>query len=182
MRLGFSRYSGRGEPSFRSHLSAIEPLETRIAPASFAGTGGSALDIILSNVGEAISIVSNGATYTVTSNFNAADGGNTGGDVSGFGTATATITANAFTTIHITDAANTTSVSFGASGANAYSSAFDIVLDEPTAGGLVFSGASTFNGGLTASVTGAITQTAPITSIMVDRVVTIPSSATVSGS
>jgi hypothetical protein len=122
------------------------------------------LNIFLDNVGESITVVSNGATYTVTSNFNAVDGGDTGGDVSGFGTLTSTIAADAFTTIHITDGATTTSVTFGASGANAYSSAIDIVLDDPTAGGLTFTGASNFAGGLEVSVTGDISQSAPVTS------------------
>jgi len=139
-------------PVFR--YSTIEPLESRYAPATFTGTGGPALDIVLDHDGETITVVANGATYTVLSNFNAVDGGNTGGDVSGFGTVTATITADAFTIIHITDGATTTSVTFGASGVNAYSSAIDIVLDDPTAGGLTFTGASNFAG--TSGVSGGV--------------------------
>src|SRR6266853_1972600 len=151
---------GRCNPAVRRHHPRVEPLESRIAPATFAGTGTGELNIFLDHAAEAITIAATATTYTVTSNFNAMDGGNTGGGVSGFGTATATITANAFTTNHITDTANGTSVSFGDSTANAYSSAFDIVLDGASAGGLSFSGASTFNGGLTASVAGSVTQTA----------------------
>src|SRR3954462_5522438 len=122
--------------ALRSH-PRIEPLETRYAPATFAGTGGAVLNIFLDHAGEAISISAAAGTYNVSSTFAAVDGGNPGGDVSGFGTTTASIQAAAFQAIHVTDSATGTSVTFQTS-VSAYSSAFDIVLDDPTAGGLSF--------------------------------------------
>jgi hypothetical protein len=154
----------RRENATRKPAARLEPLEARIAPATFAGTGGPSLDISLNQNGEIITIVSNGATYTITSNSTAVDGGQTGGHVSGFGTSTAVIDAAAFTTININDNAIATFVEFGASGANVYTSAFNILLDSPMAAGMTFSGASTFHAPLTASVKLGITQTAPITS------------------
>ncbi|HEV7406518.1 MAG TPA: hypothetical protein VGO11_26440, partial [Chthoniobacteraceae bacterium] len=87
----------------RRPRARIEPLEARIAPATFAGTGGPALDITLDHAGEAITIVATPTSYTVNSNFVAVDGGQTGGHVTGFSITSTSIDTAAFTTIHITD-------------------------------------------------------------------------------
>lgn len=141
----------------------IEPLETRIAPATFSGTGGPSLDITLDHAGETININAGATTYTVTSNFTATDGGNTGGHVTGFGSTSVAIDLAAYAHINIKDSATNTAVTFGGGGVNPYVADFHVVLDDPTANGLAFLGVSNFTSGLTASVTGNITQAAPVT-------------------
>lgn len=131
--------------------ASIEPLEARIAPATFTGAAGT-LTIDLNNTNEKISFSTNGTTITATLlNGTAVDGGGTGGNVAGFGTANASITSAGFTTINITDSSSNDSVAFiGSTGT--YPQIFNITLDGATAGNLSFTGSSTFSNSLSATL------------------------------
>jgi hypothetical protein len=127
---------------------SLERLEDRLAPATLTeANGGTTLAITLDNANEALGIVSNGATYSFSSTNNFADGGVTNtADFSAFGTTTLNLLAAGLTrysAIRVADGAAGTAVSFNDSGANAYSDAFRVVLDNGS-NGVTFNGSSSF--------------------------------------
>lgn len=142
----------------RKRLS-LEQLEDRLNLATFSGAGA-VLTINLTNAAEALTLSTNGTTITAVSNFNAVDGGGTGGNVAGFGTPSAAITSAGFTTINVIDSAAGTSISFAAS-TGAYGQTFGITLDDAASGNIQFTGNTTNTGNFSASTTnGTISSTA----------------------
>ncbi|MEZ4736529.1 MAG: tandem-95 repeat protein [Caldilineaceae bacterium] len=89
---------------------------------------GSLLSLDLT-ASESVTIVSNGANYTFTLGGAATWSGTDSANVTGNGTNMLTVVADAFTQIAITDAGAGASVTFGDSGANAFSDSVTIVLD-----------------------------------------------------
>jgi fibronectin-binding autotransporter adhesin len=139
---------------------ALDILEGRCLPATFAGAGPT-LTITMDHTGEAIQIVSKGATFEVTSNFDAVESGGdpTDGHVSGFGTTTADVDGGAYAQVAIQDTSPGTAVTFADSGANAYTAGFTVTLDQDQ--GVLFTGSSTFSqAGLTIDADGAVTTAA----------------------
>ena len=129
----------------------IEPLEARVAPATFSGAAG-VLTINLNNTSESVSFSTNGTTITATlAGGTAVDGGGLGGNVGGLGTGSAAITSAGFTSINVIDNATNNSVAFTASTV-AYSQIFNITLDGAAAGNLTFTGNSSFASAFTASL------------------------------
>lgn len=130
----------------------VSPAAAVMFAPTFAESGAT-LTLTLSAVNESVSIVSNGTSYTFTSN-NLWSGTNSA-NVTGNGTTTLTVTTAglaAFSQISITDAAVAgTRVTFNNSGANAYTDNFDIVLDDPGAGQITFNGTTSFTGANTLS-------------------------------
>lgn len=148
-----------GRTPRRTRLAA-DLLEDRCLPATFAGAGPT-LTVTLDHPGEAIRVLSNGASYAVTSNFNAVQSGTdpTGGHVTGFGTTNARIDSSAYTGIAIQSASPNTSVTFADSGTNVYTAGFTVTLNHDQ--GVLFNGTSTFSGvPLTVKADGAITAAA----------------------
>ena len=141
--------------------------------ATLSDMGTSTLSIALA-ASENLAIVSNGTTYTFSSNMNFTNGpANNGvngvanaGDFSGFGSNSLTLNASGIalytTAISITDtsgaSANDT-VTFSGSVGNSYANNFNVALTNAGAGDITFNGASSFTGtaALTASTTGAVT-------------------------
>lgn len=78
---------------------------------------------------ESVTILSNGTSYIFTLDGSAIWNGTDNGNVTGNGTNTLTVTADAFTDIALTDSGTGTAVTFGNSGANAFSDNFSITLD-----------------------------------------------------
>lgn len=139
-------------------VQAIEPLEARIAPATFTGAA-TTLTIDLNNANELITFSTDGTTITATlSNGTAVDGGGTGGNVTGFGSTLVQITSAAFNTITITDSSTANSVAF-ANSTSGYSQAFNVTLNNTGSGNLTFAGSSTFASTFAATLsTGFITS------------------------
>lgn len=141
---------------------ALERLEERLAPATFAEAGG-VITISLTANNEALQIFSNGANnyHMVTSD--ATNGFVTAGLVapSSFSTPSGStagdLTVNPTDTqISVVDGAFTGgSVTFNDSGANTYAQNFSINLSNANAGNIDFFGTSTFDAGLFASTTGS---------------------------
>jgi hypothetical protein len=122
-------------------------LEDRLAPARLTELGGTKLLITLNNANETLGIVSNGGSYSFNSSNNFVNGGVSNlGDFIAFGTPTLTLNAGGlarYHTIRVEDSAAGTSVGFNDSGTNSYSDAFQVVLDNGSAGA-TFNGASGF--------------------------------------
>ena len=134
-----SQLSRRRSTSKHLRPASIEPLECRIAPASFT-PAGTVLTINLQAQNEAITFTTDGTTITA-----ALTGGTvTGSGVGGVGTSTATITSATYNSIMITDGSTGNAVHFGPSGASSYGQAF-MVNFSSNAGDVTFTGASTFN-------------------------------------
>jgi hypothetical protein len=128
----------------------LEALEDRLAPASFT-TVGTSLAITLDNANETASFSTDLTHITVNlTNGTATNGGGNGGNITGFGTSTATITSSAYTSINITDSAANESVAFTNS-TGSYPQAFTINLSDPASGNVTFSGASTFTASFSAT-------------------------------
>ena len=88
----------------------VESLEDRLAPATFTGAGVT-LIINLTTAGEAVAFSTDSTTITAAlTGGTATSGGGTGGNVTGFGTPTASINSAAFANIVVTDAAAGTAV------------------------------------------------------------------------
>jgi len=99
---------------------------------------------------ESVTIVANGANYTFTlggTTWTGTDSAN----VTGNGTDTLTVVADAFTDINITDSGAGAAVIFGDSGGNTYSDSVNITLDDGSSVA-TFSGAVSLTGGNTLSV------------------------------
>jgi|GEM_PF-6109349 len=147
--LASARRAKRRRAAERALL--IEPLEARVAPATFTGAAGT-LTINLNNANEAVTFSTNGTTITATLvNGTAVDGGGTGGNVAGFGTTSAAVTSAGFTTINIIDGSTNNSVAFAAS-TGTYTQGFGITLDGAAAGNLTFAGSSLFGAAVTATL------------------------------
>jgi hypothetical protein len=156
-----ARQNGRVDPRQqrnRSALLLVDPLESRLAPATVS-QAGTILTVNLDTGNESISFRSGGGSYTLTTSNPTLTGATTANFVNN-GDNTGTITANAgLTQIRVIDtlqgAASDESVTFTDSGANAYSTDFVINLGNDAAcDSLTFSGTSTFSGanGLAATV------------------------------
>ena len=115
------RTEWRQAPAFRFR-PAVETLEQRLVPATFADNG-TTLNLILNKASTNVALVSNGSSYAFTLTGDTWSGSNDA-NVTGNGTATLTVTSAgiaAFTSkIGITDAAARTSVTFNDSGAKTY--------------------------------------------------------------
>ena len=137
----------------RCRQFTIEPLEARIAPASFTGAGAT-LTVNLNSANELVTFHTDGTTITaVLTGGTATDGGGTtAGNVAGFGTSSVAITSSAFTSITITDSAAGDSVGFATS-TGAYPQAFGITLNDTSSGNVTFAGSSTFNATFNATTT-----------------------------
>ncbi len=154
-------YRKRGRVRLR-----LEELEDRLVPATISDGGTAALSIVL-GASENLTIVSNGSSYTFTSNQNFT--ANTGTDPAGhatafggIGTMTLTLTsvgiAQYATGINITDAGAGDTVNFNNSGANSYGNNFNVTQSNAGAGGIGFRGTSNFGAfNLLASTTLGIT-------------------------
>lgn len=131
----------------------IEPLEARIAPATFSAAG-TALTINLNNANEAIDVHTDGTAITVAiTGGTAVDGGGTGGLVTGFGTSSAVISSPVFTSVSIIDGAAGVAVTFSQS-TGSYTQPFTVTLDDAASGNVAFTGASTFPASLSVATAG----------------------------
>lgn len=140
----------RPDSASRRRRSSIEPLESRIAPASFTGAGA-VLTIDLNATNELVTFSTTGSIITATLTGGlATDGGGTGGNVSGFGTASVAITSAGFTSIAITDSSTGDSVVF-ANSTGPYSQGFTLTLNDAASGNISFAGSSTFGASFNAT-------------------------------
>jgi hypothetical protein len=147
-----------------SRRLTLEPLEDRLAPATFTGAG-TALTVDLNAANEVVTLSTNGTAVTAAlTGGTATDNGGTGGHVTGFGTATASINSASFTTITITDSAAGTSVAF-ANSTGSYPQTFNITLNDAASGNVTFAGASTFTAAVTASTTAGFVASDPASSL-----------------
>ncbi|MEK6262351.1 MAG: hypothetical protein AABP62_27450, partial [Planctomycetota bacterium] len=131
-------------------VQVIERLEDRALLAAVSDGGGTTLTIELA-ANEDLAVVSNGATYTFSSDMNFTDGGvaNAAADFSVFGGTSLTLQASGLTqysTVSIIDVGTNSTVTFNPSGANTLSDIFSVVLDDAGAGAIVFNGATAFTG------------------------------------
>jgi len=137
----------------RDAVLGVEWLEDRMMLATLSDAGTSTLSIALAP-SENLAIVSNGSTYTFSSNLNFTNSGvaNTA-DFSSFGTTSLTLQSSGITryttAISITDtsgaSANDT-VTFKDSGVNSYANNFNVALTNSGAGSIAFTGATSFTG------------------------------------
>ncbi|MCB0090713.1 MAG: hypothetical protein KDE54_22590 [Caldilineaceae bacterium] len=95
--------------------------------AASDSSAGSLLSLDLA--AESVTIASNSATYTFTLGGAATWSGTDSANVTGNGTNTLIVTADAFTEIAIADSGAGSTVTFGNSGANTFSDSVTIVLD-----------------------------------------------------
>jgi uncharacterized repeat protein (TIGR01451 family) len=140
----------------------IEALEDRTTPANLTDSGTATLTIHLDQVGEALSVVSNGATYTFTTSDS---GGFTNGgvanpatDFDAFGNTTITLTAAGlvtYDTISVVDDSTGNAVAFADSSPNTYSDNISVLLNDAAAGPVTFTGATALTGSNTFSATTA---------------------------
>jgi fibronectin-binding autotransporter adhesin len=138
-------------PSRRA-APVIEPLESRIAPATFTVVG-STLSISLQNVNESVTFHTDGTTITATLANGTVSGGGAG--VTGVGTASAQITSASFSSITIHDGVVAgEAVSFANSGTATYSQAFTAALANAASGNITFTGASAFSSSLSLTTAG----------------------------
>ena len=133
----------------RRTLVAIAMLlcATTAAKAATFSEAGAQLNLDLNTANEAVAIVANATTYTLTLTGGTWSGTNSA-NVTGNGAASMTVTAAgliAFNTLRLTDSATGTAATFNNSGANTYGDTFDITLDN-AAGTITFNGASSFAG------------------------------------
>jgi hypothetical protein len=128
----------------------LEALEDRLAPATLSDAGTAILAIVL-KANENLAIVSNGTSYTFTSNqaFTATSGANPanqGTAFGGLGTKTLVLTNTGLlqygAAIKITDSGANATVTFNDSGTNAYANNFTVGLTN--AGTIDFNGTSNF--------------------------------------
>jgi hypothetical protein len=142
---GTRRRSGRIRPM-------LEALEDRLAPATVSDGGTAALKIVL-GANENLAIVSDGTSYTFTSNknFTAASASNPANGTtafSGFDTMNLTLTsaglAQYATGVNISDAGANATVTFNDSGTNSYANNFTISLTNVAAGAITFNGKTDF--------------------------------------
>lgn len=177
--------------------TCVEPLESRIAPATFTGAGG-ILSIDLANANETISLSHDGSSILISLvNGLLTDGGGTGGNVSGFGAANGSITSGGFTAINITDSATGTGVSF-LSGNGTYTEPLTITLNNAGSGNITFDGSTLFGANLSATtgsgfiasdvdsgltlISGAsLTLSAGTHDVLLKGAVTVPGTTTVTG-
>jgi hypothetical protein len=154
----------RSKRRFRRRSSRIadaaELLEDRALLSGF-NENGATLEIDV-QASETLQIVSNGATYTLTSS--GTWSGTDSGNVTGNGTNLLTVTAlglAAFDTIAVTDSGSASAVTFNDSGASAYTDTITVTLDDAASGAITFNGASPFTGSaaLSASTTRNISMT-----------------------
>jgi len=140
-------------------LAFLEPLEQRQMLATLTNPVATTLDIALA-ANEDLAIVSNGGTYSFTSDTAFSDGGVAStSDFSSFGTTSLTMNSSGLTrydTIRITDAGANTTVAFNDSGSNVYSDHFSVTLNDAAAGQITFNGASPFAG--TSAITANTTK------------------------
>ena len=127
------------------------------------------LNISLTTANEAIGIVANATTVTLTDTGGTWSGTDTT-NVVGNGTNTLTITAAGetnLTLVAIIDAAAGTAVNFNNSGANSYVENFSVALTNAAAGPITFAGATAFTGAhtLSASTTNGIAVNAAVSSV-----------------
>ena len=160
--------SSRRRPRRKLDLTPqCEQLEIKIAPATFAVSGGT-LDLVL-GTSEKVAIVSSTTSYTLTLGTDQTwSGTEDSADVTGNGLQSLTITSTGITDfstgIDITDSGSTggDAVAFNDSTTNPYANNFIIALNDSSSGastpGLSFTGASSFSGtsALTASVNGDV--------------------------
>ncbi|NQV25070.1 MAG: FG-GAP repeat protein, partial [Rhodopirellula sp.] len=157
--LDRSSRSTRNRRQARLTRHQIEQLEERLLLTSFVESGTTL--IIDLGASESVDVVSNGSSYTLTSNFNWS--GFDSLNVEGDGTTTLTVTSfglSTFDTITIDDSGSATSVSFSDSSSNNYEDTFSILLDDASAGGITFSGSTVFSG--SASLSASTTQTVSV--------------------
>ncbi len=130
----------------------LEELEDRLAPATISDSGTAALSIDL-GINENLAIVSNGTSYTFSSNQNftansGTDPANQGSAFSGLGSTSLQLTntgvAQYGTAINIMDAGAGDTVTFNNSGVNAYANNFNVTLSNAGAGTITFNGNSSF--------------------------------------
>lgn len=122
---------------------ALERLEDRVTPATFTEAGVNLNLNLLA--GEQVSVVANAGTYKLTLTGGSWTGTNSA-NVTGTGTAAPTVTSAGiavFTGVAITDGGSGAGVAFNDSGANGYSEAFTVTLDNGS-NGVRFHGASSF--------------------------------------
>lgn len=154
----------RPDSDSRRRPCSIEPLESRIAPATFTGAGA-ALTIDLNAANELVTFTTTGSIITATlTGGTAADGGGTGGNVAGFGTASVAITSAGFTSITITDSAAGDSVAFAGS-TGPYAQNFTLVLNDVASGNISFTGGSTFAGTFNATTNAGFIASDPASSL-----------------
>lgn len=167
-RSGKKRAPARHAPRRRlpfawSHRAAFELLEERAMLAVISDGGTPTLTIELNNAGETLGIVSNGASYSLTTNNAFVDGGvAAAGDFAAFGAANIDLLAAGlarYSTIQIIDSAAGTSVTFNNSGANTYTDDFTVLLNNASAG-VAFNGSSSFTLSLTLNADGTIVDSA----------------------
>ncbi|MEZ4867013.1 MAG: Ig-like domain-containing protein [Caldilineaceae bacterium] len=106
---------------------ALLGLPKAAQAASFTAAGAT-LTLNLA-AAESVTMVTNGATYTLILGGAATWNGTDSANVSGNGTNTLAVSADAFTEINISDSGAGASVTFGNSGANAFSASVTVVLD-----------------------------------------------------
>lgn len=131
-----------------SDIAAMtERLEDRTLLAGVSDGGGTTLTIDLA-ASESLQVVSNGTSYTFTSNQNFTDTGVAEpGDFAGFGATTLTLNDLAqYDTINVIDSGAGATVTFNDSGANSYTETINVTLDDAAAGTITFNGASPFSG------------------------------------
>ncbi len=139
--------------SFKTHSRPrLEQLEDRLAPAVISDGGTTALSIALQPQ-ENLAIVSNGNSYTFTSDhtFAAVSGTDPlsqAANFTGFGTKSLTITASGLGQytggINITDSGAGASVTFNGSGAGSFSNSFNLTLTNAFRGDVTFNNKSNF--------------------------------------
>ncbi len=156
---------GRIVSAKRHARPGLQQLEDRLAPAVISD-GGSAILAISLQQQESLAIVSNGTSYSLTSNqtfnaVNAANPANAGASFSGLGSHALTMTGAGlarYSRIDITDAGANDSVTFSDSGTNAYVNSFNVHLSNAAAGPILFLGTTDFGAAsLDATTTGFAT-------------------------
>jgi hypothetical protein len=126
----------------------LEHLENRLAPATVSDGGTATLTVVLGN-NENLAIVSNGSTYTFSSDQKLTNGGvASNGDFSGFDSRSLTLKASAIarytTAISIMDSGAGDTVTFNDSGdTHSYANNFTVTLNSGS-NGITFDGQSHF--------------------------------------
>ncbi len=162
----------RGPSPRRWAELCLERLEDRLTPATVTDGGTSTLSIVL-GTNESLAIMSNGSTYTFTSNQSITNGGVANpSDFSGFGSPSLMLLASGIarytTAISITDSGPGDTVTFDDSGTNTYANNFTVALGDPAAGQITFNGSSTFSGSnaLSASTTADVVINGSVSSTL----------------
>jgi hypothetical protein len=140
---GSSRLAGTFAAALGFLAAAL--LAPGAAQAATFAVSGTTLAINLTEANESVAVTSAGSTYA----FELTGGtwsGTDGGGATGDGTATLTATAASFTAVTVDDGSTDNAVTFNTSGANIYTSAFTVTLDDATAGTITFNGNTAFAG------------------------------------